>query len=306
MTERCRVILFGAGASHGAVRVIPRAPPLGPQLFDQLRAVYPDAWGKIPDEMRPDFVPNFELGMKKIWDSGSNDGTVLLRAIGHFFAQFRADHSSAYGRLLEHLEYRGVLEGTHFSSVNYECVLETAARNYGFNAILYSSQDGTTDSALSVWKIHGSCNFLPVGIAGGASAVSYSPAAVSWNGGVKIVDPTQVGPFIETSAFYPAMAVFMEGKPVHSSPGVIIQLQQWWKSAVEIAPAIGIIGVNPNPTDQHIWGPLAQAEGRIVVIGDEASYDGWAQDAREGRSVEVVGSKFADSLDDFAEALSGE
>jgi len=305
MSSSHPVILFGAGASYGSQQVLPGCPPLGAQLFDQLQRSYPNAWGKIPPKMRSDFVPYFELGMKKVWDSGSHDGVVLLRCMADFFAQFRADHGNAYARLLEHLEYAGILHGTHFSSLNYDCVLETAARDFGFARIDYGSEEPTRTGMFSVWKIHGSCNFLPTVVSGRADAISYGPNAVKWDGGdVRIVDPSQVRHFVAQSAFYPAMAVFMEGKPVHSSPSVVRKLQEWWKEAVAVAPVIGIIGVNPNPADVHIWKPLAETAGRIVVIGDTSSYEKWTNTNRGSERTEIVGERFADSLHEFRRAFA--
>ncbi len=299
-----KVILFGAGASFGSEKVIPFLPPVSTGLFDQLRKHYPEACGKITASDRLKFVPNFELGMKQLWDSHSRDTQVLMRCMADYFAKFRATQGNAYARLLEHLEYRDALEGTYFSTLNYECVLESAAREYGFRAIDYVSKKGTTESVLSVWKIHGSCNFLPKSVTGGSSAISYDAAGVSWNGDIKIVDPSRVGPFVSQSAFYPAMAVFMEGKPVRSHPGMIGTLQKWWKEAISKAKVVGVIGVRPNEQDTHIWNPLADTDALIVVIGNEPEYRSWAEKHRTGKATTVVGTQFSRDLPAFAEAFS--
>jgi len=299
-----KVILFGAGASFGSEKVIPFLPPLSTGLFDQLQKYYPDAWGKIPASDRPKFVPNFELGMKELWDSHSHDTPAFMRCMADYFAKFRAIRGNAYGRLLEHLEFRHALEGTYFSTLNYGCVLESAAREHGFRAIEYFSKKGTTESVLSVWKIHGSCNFLPKSVSGGSSAISYNAAGVSWNGEIKIVDPSRVGPFVSQNAFYPAMAVFMEGKPVQSHPGIISTLQKWWKNAISKAKVVGVIGVRPNEQDTHIWNPLVDTDALIVVIGNEPEYRSWAKKHRTGKATTVVGTQFSRDLPAFAEAFS--
>jgi len=298
------VILFGAGASFGSERVIPFLPPLTTGLFDQLQKYYPDAWGKIPVSDRPKFVPNFELGMKELWDSHSYDTPVFMRCMADYFAKFRAIRGNAYVRLFEHLEYRHALEGTYFSTLNYECVLESAAREYGFRAVEYFSKKETTESVFSVWKIHGSCNFLPKSVSGGSSAISYNAAGVSWNGEIEIVDPSRVGPFVSQSAFYPAMAVFMEGKPVHSHQGIISTLQKWWQDAIHKAKVVGVIGVRPSEQDTHIWNPIADTDALIVVIGNEPEYRSWAEKHRTGKATTVVGTQFSRDLPAFAEAFS--
>ena len=95
-----RVILFGAGATYGSEAVAPSIPPLGADLFDELRAAYPQAWGTIPDEQRPSFVPNFELGMRDVWESGSHTGPTLVRCMAHYFTRFRPLVGNTYSSLL--------------------------------------------------------------------------------------------------------------------------------------------------------------------------------------------------------------
>lgn len=304
MTKARRVILFGAGASFGSGAVNPKPPPLSAGLFDELRAAYPGAWGRIPQQKRSSFVPSFEPGMKEIFESGSHDSTALLRALAHYFTQFRANHGNAYARLLEYLERQVVLGGTLFSSLNYECVLETAARNYGFPLVSYFDHEATTKDAIAVWKIHGSCNFLPNSVAGGAGVVSFAANAVSWDGEARLVDPSEARRFIETSAFYPAMAVFTEGKPIQSNPSLVHDLQRRWATAVREAECIGIIGVAPNVADAHLWQPLAETNARIVVIGDKNAYAKWADNHRGSKETSFVGTKFEAALSDFAKAMA--
>lgn len=304
MAKAKRLILFGAGASFGSGAVNPKPPPLSAGLFDELRAAYPAAWGQVPQQKRSSFVPNFEPGMKEIFESGSHDSTALLRALAHYFTQFRASHGNAYARLLEHLGSHGVLKGTLFSSLNYECVLETAARNYGFPLVSYFDHAATTKDAIAVWKIHGSCNFLPNSVAGGAGVVSFAANAVSWDGEARLVDPSEARRFIEASAFYPVMAVFMEGKPIQSNPSLVRDLQQRWATAVREAECVGIIGVAPNVADAHLWQPLGETDARIVVIGDTNAYAKWGDDHRGSKETIIVGSKFEAALPAFAKAVA--
>ncbi|MEX0692735.1 MAG: hypothetical protein WD934_06585 [Gemmatimonadales bacterium] len=241
--------------------------------------------------------------MKEVFESGSHDSTALLRALAHYFTQFRANHGNSYARLLEHLDSHSVLLGTLFSSLNYECVFETAARNYGFPLVAYFDKDATTKDAIAVWKIHGSCNFLPTSISGSAGAISFAANAVSWDGDARLVDPSEARRFIEGSAFYPAMAVFMEGKPIQSNPTLVRELQKRWATAVREAECVGIVGVSPNVADEHLWQPLAETE-RVVVIGDKKAYAKWATDHRGPRKTDIVGSTFDDALPTFAKALA--
>jgi len=297
------LILFGAGASYGCERASPYCPPHGSGLFDDLQKHYPDVWGTLPGSWRPKFVPNFEPGMKELWDSGSHDTPVFMRCMADYFARFRPLPGSAYHRLLEHLDAHGSLAGTFFSTLNYDCLLEYAGRQFR-PTIQYFSTDPTGSAALTVWKIHGSCNFLPASVSGAASAVSYAASSVSWDGEMTIVDASQVGPFVAESAFYPAMSVFMEGKPVHSHHSHIKQLQSWWADAVARADVVGLIGVRPNQADEHIWQPLAKTAADLVVIGNRNDYEQWAAARRAKRSTRIVGDRFARDLASFAETFA--
>ena len=298
-----RLILFGAGASYGCELASPYCPPLGAQLFDDLQKQYPNFWGKLPDSWGPKFTPNFEPGMKELWDSTSHDAPVFMRCMADYFARFRPLPGSAYHRLLEHLNAQGALRGTYFSTLNYDCLLEYAGRQSDLR-VEYFSPDPTSRGALTVWKIHGSCNFLPASVSGSASGISYAASAVKWDGNIRIVDASQVGPFVAESAFYPAMAVFMEGKPVHSHQSQIKQLQSWWADAVLRADIVGIIGVRPNEADAHVWQPFAKTDAELVVIGNRDDYEEWAGARRAGKSTRVVGNRFARDLPAFVEAFS--
>jgi hypothetical protein len=162
-----RLLLFGAGASYGSMNAFPNVPPLGKDLYDDLRKIYPKAWGVLPEEKRPLFVPNFEPGMKELWESNWHGTSDLMRCLGDYFARFRLENQNTYARLIEHLEYHGTIEGTTFSSLNYDCLLEYAIR-YRRLQMRYDSGEPSTKTTASVLKIHGSCNFLPGSISAGA------------------------------------------------------------------------------------------------------------------------------------------
>jgi len=299
-----KLILFGAGASYGAEQVQPYCPPLGQGLFDDLQGRYPQAWGQIPAEQKNLFVPNFEPGMGALWSSGWHGTAVLMRCLADYFAQFRPLPGNAYSRLLEQLDRNNAFSKTHFSTLNYDCLLEYAGREMS-RKICYDSPDSSDSNILSILKIHGSCNFLPdsKSIKGLAQFMGYSASNVSWDVPPVYVDASRVRPFVTEYAFYPAMAAYMEGKPVHSCQNAIKQLQEWWKNAVERAETIGIIGVKPNVSDVHIWQPLASTDAELIVIGDNKAYTDWIGEHRSSKKTRIVGSRFADSLDKFVKAF---
>lgn len=299
-----RLLLFGAGASHGSEHTRPYCPPVGEALFEDLHKLYPQAWGALPSDLRAKFVPNFETGMGELWESRPHDVPTLLRCVADYFARFRPLQGNAYTRVLDHLDARGALKGTFYSSLNYDCVFEYAARDFDLT-IDYFASEPSTGKTLTLWKIHGSCNFLPTSVTGAASNVDYSASAVIFNGGVRVVDAAQVGPFVSQNAFYPAMAVYMVGKPMHSCPSVLRELQSRWASAVLASDTVGLIGVRPNPPDAHIWDPLSATRARIVAIGNREAYQDWAKANRPGKPTTIIGHEFARDLSVFADEFSG-
>lgn len=242
--------------------------------------------------------------MKEIWEGGQYDAGALLRCMADYFAQFRPMTGNAYVSLPERLSARDALRGTYFSSLNYDCLFEYAARHLDLT-LSYDSREATEPPSMTLWKIHGSCNFLPIGLSASASGMAYVASGVVWEGGIAAVDCSKVRAFVAQSALYPAMAIFMEGKPIHSNPSVIKELQSRWSDAVLSAETVGIIGVRPNPTDANIWEPLAETKAALVVIGNREEYRDWAARFRKKGSMEIVGQRFAKDLSAFSDFFLG-
>lgn len=242
--------------------------------------------------------------MQELWERQTHDVPILLRCMADNFARFRPLERNAYTRLLDHLGARGAVQGTYFASLNYDCLFEYAARHYDFT-IDYFASAPTTESTLTCWKVHGSCNFIPTDVSGQPSAVSFSASSVIFDSGIVPIDAAKVGGFVVKNAFYPAMAVYMEGKPLHSCPSAIRQLQSLWSEAVLAAEAVGLIGVRPNPSDDHIWEPLAKTKARIDVIGNADDYRNWAGSHPSSKRTNIIGDRFARDLSAFADAFSG-
>jgi hypothetical protein len=298
-----KVILFGAGASYGSEQASPYCPPLGLGLFDELQRQYPKAWGTLPDSYGNRFRENFELGMKEVWDSNSYDTSVLLQCIGEYFARFRPTTGNTYSRLLEMLKERETIAGTTFSTLNYECLLEYAIRTMGYD-VHYELNQPSTNRILTVLKIHGSCNFLPIGIKTAPEGIRFAANQIKWDTGCKFADASEVAPYVAGGKLYPAMAVFMEGKPVHTGSSLIRKLQEFWAGMISQSDRVGLVGVRPNIADRHIWGPLAATNAEIVVIGDSVAYGEWAKTYRREKATTVVGKYFAQGLPDFVKAFS--
>src|SRR5262249_51830261 len=131
------VFLFGAGASAAAANsVVPRRPPLGRELYDELAAFSPATWGpgSYLASYADGFRDDFEAAMNQL--VGRIPSLSLLewlRDLSRYFAQFTVDGTGAdpYSELLHRLQERNAIDACVFASLNYECLLELAGMTIG-------------------------------------------------------------------------------------------------------------------------------------------------------------------------------
>ena len=137
-----RVFLFGAGASYGAGPTIPENPPLGPDLFEALAKQYWHWEDLRTRDWMSIFASDFEQGMGRLWKIATEKDNihafvaVLVRDMARFFSAFEPRVGNAYLQLVEALEAKRKIDGTIVSTLNYECMLESALSARGGNASL--------------------------------------------------------------------------------------------------------------------------------------------------------------------------
>lgn len=295
-----RVALFGAGASYGSGSVSPRVPPLGCNLFPTLRRLY-QHWRSIPATEAKLFEVDFEAGMAEVIEKYSMAVAPLMQEMAMFFSVFGIEPTAnnRYGRLIE--DVTAQRQDLIWSTLNYECVLEIAGSLSGFQ-IGYFADPGQDDKVLPVWKLHGSCNFKVTGLEAGRG-VSFGRGVV-FSGGIDPINPNQVIPtYSGNTALYPAMALYAKGKPISMSPEPIKQAQERWREAVLESDRIAVVGVNPNPEDDHLWEPLAETPGTVAYVGERAAFDEWVNTYQQWRSVEFLGSTWAASEEELVNFL---
>lgn len=192
-----------------------------------------------------------------------------------------------------------------YSTLNYELLLEICLAEAGFRP-MYVGEADQKDDAL-VLKLHGSCNFLP------ALRPPYYPKVrfqnvewKNWVGEQLVSGPVRPEGRNETIQFYrgkdsrgPAMAMYMPGKRSLFSHEFIVEQQRRWQAEVRNATRIFVIGCRLVASDEHIWGPLATAEGSLFYVGREPDeFSSWAADRRR-RQAEVLAHTFADAVEEI-------
>jgi hypothetical protein len=293
------LILLGAGASSGVGGVLPSAPPLGRNLYKELAREFPETWGRVPPPLAAEFDGNFEIAMSRLWEAGEPGIAILMQQIGVFFARYRLprDRRDAYSRLLDGLAARGRLGAVRFASLNYECLFEEAVEMSGRRVTYFA--DRPADGEVVVWKLHGSCNFLPVGAVPDPPPEAGLPPGVVVEADVRPVRREEVAPFCSRdSALYPAMAVYARGKPIQVAPSAITRTHRLWADAAAAAPAVVVVGVNPQPEDAHVWDPIARASGRVLYVGSRAAFDAWRRERRPADSGDdCPGERFDEAVE---------
>lgn len=298
-----KVILFGAGASYGAGGILPERPPLGFQLFGELARAYPGSWGNLPPEIRRLFEKDFEQGMELLWDKHSHIVADLTQHMAIYFAQFRASRNGAtlYHHFAREIKRRKAAKDLLISTLNYECVLEFALSDEGLPINYFDPT--SSNQEICVWKLHGSCNFLPEGMSAGRG-VSFTRGVVFDTGIRAVPDMNEVIAYcLGDNAIPPVMCLYMKDKPLQVAETPVRQIQQRWREQVASAEIVALVGVNPNPGDVHLWEALAQTQARLVYIGNQKSFEEWREENRKRKPAKFLASKFDEGFEDLIAGL---
>lgn len=297
-----RVVLFGAGASYGSGTVNPRVPPLGGSLFGALRRLYA-TWRSVPTDLAELFEQDFEAGMSEVIAKHGFAIAPLMQEMAIFFSMFGIpkDGHNRYTKLLDEVcnERSDVL----WSTLNYECLLESAGAILGMK-IGYFVDVGADAETLPVWKLHGSCNFKVKGLEAGRG-VSFGTGVV-FGGEIEPLDPAAVpGHYKGNTALYPAMALYAQGKSIAMSPAPIQVSQHRWRDAVLAADRVLLLGVSPNPADDHIWTPLAETAAAIGYVGAEEPFRTWRDAHRKGGDAVFLALTWKEAEQESADFING-
>lgn len=284
-------ILFGAGASYGVGDIVPERPPLGNQLFAELARCFRGSWGSLPAEVAQLFAENFEKGMALLWERFSPSVPTLMQHMAIYFVQFRPRSPGAtlYCRLVRAIETASARERVLLSTLNYECLLDhsiwhmSVPVNYG---------DFPNGGGITVWKLHGACNLLPVGIAA-TRGVSFT-SGVGF--GTTIRPAKDLNEILEfclgDNSLPPVMCLFMPGKPIQVSAGSISGVQAAWREKVMTADRVAVVGVFPNVEDTHVWDTLANIQGELIYVGGADPFEKWRAQYRPDKPAKLLAERF--------------
>lgn len=292
------IFLFGAGASHGSGGTNDH-PPLGKELFSILGVKFPVTWGNLPISLQSLFEQNFEFGMEKIWRNYSQSIPRLMQDVAVYFSRLNITdpNSNLYTKLFARIKEKNLLGDSLISTINYECLLEIAAAK---NKLQVNYSPKPTNEALTILKLHGSCNFIPQNISA-TRGVSYT-SGVSFDTGIKTIQPSEVVKFCYgNTALYPAMSIYMKDKPLQIASSTINTLQKYWQEEVKHAENVFLIGIYPNLEDKHIWDSTSKSGGKVYYCGNKRGFEIWQQ--KSNRKDFFISEKFESCIDTVLEKL---
>ena len=299
-----RVVLFGAGASYGAEHVEPYCTPLGDQLYADLVRRYPRTWGTMPPALASTFSKGgFEAGMVKVAADAGSAVPPLMQDMTDYFAGFALDAtgSDAYSRLLSQIQPHSI-KHILLSTLNYECLLEHAASLHGHRV---DHCDGEVpDDVLRVWKLHGSCNFIPIDVSVSPGIMEYDQNLIV-DMPLEFVNPAEAQRWVRGTDLYAAMCIYTVDKPIQIGTSWVTRMQEAWADAVSDAEVVIVIGTRPHDQDRHIWEPLATTKAHLYFVGEHRSFYAWVN--RTGRPKHrstFVGRYFADVIPKAVELLN--
>lgn len=274
------LFLFGAGASFGSGPCHPNNPPLGWDLFAELRK-RPGVAATASEELAAVFAKDFEEGMDQFLHTRNVDASALLRDMAAYFATFEPLDGNLYFEIIKLVG--GDRKKAIFATANYDLLFELAVCASGLTVSYTTDVDR---GSIPVLKIHGSCNFLPprdLDIRGigfvqppeATAAIVDAPAYVA-------TSTRQVLEFCESgTALAPAIALYHSSKRVLYCPDIVRRQQEQFLASISAASRIFVIGLRVHPSDSHIWTPLARAKAPLYYVGKKVDLDRWKEEGQK-------------------------
>lgn len=294
------LILFGAGASFGAGG-INKLPPLGKDLFNELRKEFPESWGKISEKYIKKFQElTFEEGMGLLVEDAINY-IPLQRDMAIYFSRFKIVNPSInlYCKLFNRYIDLILSNNIIISTINYECLIELALSDYG--QIRYFGKDPGID----VLKIHGSCNLIRDDISGGGK-VELIPTVNLTGGIIRPVPPDQLENILKNKPLCPIMCLYTKSKDIFISPELIKEITSVFQKYIMKSNIVIVIGVKPNPNDHHLWDYIKKTNGDLKLITNKDECEKWIRKYRKNKPVEWLSNRFDTGFDRICNIIDEE
>lgn len=275
--------LFGAGASAFSGRCDPTSPPTGDKLFAALEEGLRCA-NEIPDDIRPLFTPDFELGMDALWRARPELMQSFLQDMAKYFLQFGPTPGNHYAELIRILGSKRI--AVNLATLNYDLLIERSIEMLGMK--YHHPLGPPVQNAIPVFKLHGSCNIVP-DLGGGTISgilIDLGPPpepgiTVAGVGGdmVKSLSVNEMYDFLHPEqTLVPCVAMYHKTKSIRDCPSAITRIQNIWQESLKTTERLFVIGTRFVPHDTHIWDSIGAFPGELCWVSPDASeVEAWAK-----------------------------
>lgn len=228
-------------------------------------------------ELAKAFERNFEGGMDQFRKQRNTDLSELIRDMARYFVRFAPGPENLYRRLVRLIDRQR--KDIILASINYDILLELSIHAEG-HAVAYNYVPPVPANNVSVIKLHGSSNFLPDVRPNQFRdfSVVVNETGSILDGPVKAVGPKEVLEFCDReNVVAPVLALYVKGKQVLFGRSFTEAVMGRWRQLVSTVGRVFVVGVQPNPDDDHIWGTLARSGCRLFYVGpDREGFLRWA------------------------------
>ena len=287
------LILFGAGASYGSQRN--DRPPLGNQLFADLRKFDPTGWGSITGVLAKSFEIDFETGMGYL--PGEAFQTFQLKLAEYLFG-FEPSNGNLYRKLAKRLrtfkKNKGHLWDGSLITLNYDRLLQLAFEREFVKFSLLPQVD-----TYELCAVHGLCNLFSSTTPDRVPILIKDPSA-----SVRDTNPDRAHTLVATKAEFeracslaPIMSFYERAKRSSTHPEWLEARRKRFADLTTKAERIAIVGVSVQEQDIHIWQPLASSPAKMLYCSlDVNGFQIWRR-CRTRNDDELAVGEFADQFD---------
>ena len=301
MNEKNKMFFFGAGASYGSENDAQYKPPVGEELFDELKTYDKNGWGLISEEFAQKFRCDFENGMFLYIKKNPGHIIDLHKSMAQYFYQFIPTPESLYFKLAKKIlddRWNGCLV-----SINYERLFKLS-----FNMAVQFKKKKLPIPQIELILPHGCCDIFI-----DEKTVYINPnqyvdgIKVGIDGPIVVAETdSEFNYKINNNKVPPVMCYYEPLKRETSGRGFIKNQRKKFEEEVLKADIICIVGVKVNCSDYHIWGPLTKTKGRLLYCSGEDSgkeFKEWKRYYRKNKNDKIIYSNFDEGFAEICEGL---
>ena len=239
--------------------------------------------------------------MAALYEESNMNGLALLREMSYYFAGFLPRSGNHYIELISHLKDRR--KPFTLATTNYDLLIEFVINTVGskFNYVPSDSPD-----QIAIYKIHGSCNFLPSTRGMRITGATYilAPGARIMEGPIQIGAPDQIREFCTSQdSLAPAIAMYSVGKELLLCSEQVLEQRRQWQKLAKAATVNYVVGLKVEKADAHIWDILAESPADLVYVGMEKDLEDWKVDVGK-RNAYWIGERLEDALEPIKTRLT--